>query len=118
MHGPGQIRLGYLRKRGIELRFTIDAWEATSSSAHHSHLTGLWICTGILLVRSVTTRNHLLSIETTCLSIGTGFEDYQRYIPNIAFVRMEKEDEEYDQDEYDEEEYEIAEQETHPLLTP
>jgi hypothetical protein len=52
------------------------------------------------------------------LSIGTGFEDYQRYIPNIAFVRMEKEDEEYDQGEYDEEEYEIAEQETHPLVTP
>jgi hypothetical protein len=51
------------------------------------------------------------------LSIGTGFEDYERYIPNIAFVQMEKEDE-YDQDEYDEEEYEIAEQETHPLVTP
>ena len=118
MHGPGQIRSGYLRKRGIELRFTIDAWEATSSSAHHSHLTGLWICTGILLVRSITTRKHLLSIDTTCLSIGTGFDDYQGYIPNIAFVRMEKEDEEYDQDEYDEEEYEIAEQETHPLVTP
>ncbi len=116
MHGPGQIRLGYLRKRGIELRFTIDAWEATSSSAHHSHLTGLWICTGVLLVRGITTRKHLLSINTTCLSIGTGFEAYQGYIPNIAFVRMEKEDE-YDQDEYDDEEYKIAEQETRPLVT-
>jgi hypothetical protein len=102
--GPGQMRLGYVRKRGIELRFTIDAWEATSSSALHGHLTRVWICTGVLLVRSVTKRDHLLLIDATCLSIGTGFEGHQDNTPTIALARMQ------DEDEYGEDEYENAEE--------
>ena len=90
--------MGYVRKKGIELRFTIDGWEATSSSSHHSHLTGIWICTAILLVRSVKIQKGLLSVETTCLAIGTGFEGYQGYTPSIALAKSQESDE-YENDE-------------------
>ena len=93
LYGPGQTRVGYVRRRGIELRFTIDGWEATSSSSQHSHLTGIWICTAILLVRSVTIQKRLLSVETTCLAIGTGFDGHQNYTPNIALAKSHESDE-------------------------
>lgn len=98
--GPGQNRMGYVRRRGIELLFTIDGWEATSSSSHHNHLTGIWICTAILLVRSVTIRKRLLSVETTCLAIGTGFEGHKDYTPDIALANRQ-ESVEYEDAEYE-----------------
>lgn len=70
--GPGQLRTGYVRKRGIRLTFDFDAWETTSSSSW-GHLAGSWSCTGICVVRSIERTGKLLVVQSTALAIGTGF---------------------------------------------
>lgn len=72
-HGPGQMRTGYVQKRGIRLKFDFDGWEATSTSSW-GHLAGSWSCTGICIVRSVERNGKLLVIQATALAIGTGFK--------------------------------------------
>lgn len=82
--GPGQIRRGYYRSRGIGVEFVIDAWETTTSSAW-DHLRGGWICTGIFVARSVSVTREMLSIQATCLALGTGFGEHYAATPDVAF---------------------------------
>ena len=87
--GPGQNRRVRKSKRGIELHFQIDGWEATSSSAHHTHLSGIWVSTAVLLVRSVSRDEGRIIIACTCLAIGTGFTEYKGEIPEVAWKHMQ-----------------------------
>lgn len=85
--GPGQTQLGYHRAAGIQLEFTLDAWEATSNSAYSRHLRGQWICTSLSIARSVRRENGLLVISATCLAVGTGFTEYAGSKPTIAAIK-------------------------------
>jgi hypothetical protein len=75
--GPGQMVRGCRKRRGIEVTFFLDAWEATSSSAHGGHLAGSQIVTSIAVVRSVA-KASLLAVDATCLAVGTGFGTERR----------------------------------------
>ncbi len=97
--GPGQIRTGRYRSRGIELKFTVDAWEATSTSAI-DHLSGWWVSTCICIARSVSQDSGVLRIEATCLGIGTGFTDYLGETPAVALKHEQCEEEEWDESTY------------------
>jgi len=84
--GPGQTRIGHYQKRKIRIEFPFDAWECTSNSSHTHHLHGSWTCTAVGFVRSVEEALNGLTVNATCLSIGTGFTDYQGEIPDIALI--------------------------------
>jgi len=85
-HGPGQVRTGYLRRKGIRLEFSFDPWECTSSSSYTHHLRGQWLCTSLGFVRSVTQPDGRLQINSTCLAIGTGFMEYVDRTPVVAYT--------------------------------
>jgi hypothetical protein len=72
--GPGQIRSGYYQKAGIRLQFTFDGWEITSVSSR-GNLSGIWRSAAVCLVRSIDFDCSPTVIETTCLGIGTGFDN-------------------------------------------
>ncbi len=93
--GPGQIINGYRTARGLRVEFSVDAWETTSQSANGVNLSGIWRCTCILLVRSITRTEKLTTVHCTCLAIGTGFTEFMSPVPGIAYRDEEEEDEEY-----------------------
>lgn len=73
--GPGQTRRVTSKFLKYTFRFTIDAWEATSASAWHSHLTNEDNCEflSVLLIRSVARGDGgKVSIGATCIAIGVG----------------------------------------------
>lgn len=90
--GPGQLRTGRYRSNRIELRFKIDAWEATSTSAV-DHLSGWWRSTCICIARAVSRTSDALRIDATCLGVGTGFTDYVGETPDVALMREQREEE-------------------------
>jgi hypothetical protein len=83
--GPGQTIKGYKKGHGLQVQFSIDAWETTSPSAHSVNLSGLWRSTCILLVRGINVSKQQTIIDSTCLAIGTGFTDYIAPAPQIAY---------------------------------
>ncbi len=99
LKGPGQRRKGYRKGRGLHVDFEIDAWETTSSSSHWTHLSGVWTCTSILLVRNISKNDKQVKVHCTCLAIGTGFTDYFPATPSIASMHEEY-DEFDDHEEY------------------
>jgi hypothetical protein len=94
--GPGQEREGYYTRNRIRLRFTFDGWETTSTSSR-GHLSGIWRCTVVSVIRSIETTGSLLAIEATCLGIGTGFGPYPT-VPLIAYRDQTPEQEDVTED--------------------
>jgi hypothetical protein len=92
-YGPGQMRKGYKQKDGLLLTFDFDAWETTSSSTHDAHLTGIWRCTSLSIIRNVLLGKKINEIYCTCLAIGTGFTEYIGKTPRVAY---EMDGEEFD----------------------
>ena len=72
--GHNQNRSVYRQANRIRLNFEIDAWDATSMSAHSVHLSGRTVHTAICLVRDVEQGGPKLLIKSSCLAIGTHFE--------------------------------------------
>ena len=68
--GVEQPRNVQLVSSDINLHFTINAWEALSSSALDCHLSGTNTCTAVFLVRSIDLEDS--RVATTCLAIGCG----------------------------------------------
>lgn len=91
--GPGQDREGYYQKHKMRIHFNFDGWETTSNSSH-GNLSRIWSSTAICIIRSIQTIDSLTTIETTCLGIGTGFDQSYDPTPLIAYVREEDADEE------------------------
>ncbi len=71
--GPGQFRDGLRRSSGIHIRFSFDAWEATSSSGWASHLCGRKVVTAVCLIRSKSRDSKNLVLDSSVLAIGNGF---------------------------------------------
>ena len=94
--GPGQDREGYYTKEKTRIHFGFDGWETTSNSSH-GNLSGIWRSTAICVIRSVQIKGTVTTVETTCLGIGTGFDQLYAPEPQIAYMREElEEDEEQD----------------------
>lgn len=91
--GPGQDREGYYKKGKIRIQFGFDGWETTSNSAR-GHLSGIWRSTAVCIIRSVETTKSITTVESTCLGIGTGFDQTYSQKPLIAHLREAHEDEE------------------------
>lgn len=75
--GRNQLRRGVRRRAGIELEFTFDAWDATSSSSKSQHLSGYQTALSVLLIKSVHTTADEGDIRLTasCLAIGSSFAE-------------------------------------------
>lgn len=86
--GPGQMRFGYYRAFGLQVEFSFDGWETTSSSSHGSHTSGSWRCTSILAVRSIEKQGKMFVASCTCLGLGTGFTEHQGHVPDIAYIKQ------------------------------
>jgi hypothetical protein len=95
--GYGQTRVCYRQANKIRAEFQIDAWEATSSSSWHNHLSGYKFVTSICVVRSIFSDNDQLRISASCLAIGSGFTDLRQEVryPYFAY-HYENIDEEVD----------------------
>jgi len=96
--GPGQMRAGYRRARGICLRYEFDAWETVSTTAYHAHLTGIKVCTSIVLVRRITIDAGIMVIDCSALAIGAGFTEYRGSTPLIARIKASEEEDDEDDD--------------------
>ncbi len=72
--GPGQMRRARARFAGVTFEFTIDAWEATSASAWHSHLLDENMeLAALFYIRSISgALGALRTASATCLAIGSG----------------------------------------------
>jgi len=90
--GPGQNRTGYRQANNVRLEFSMDGFEATSSSSHGSHLSGRWYCTSIGIVRSLERVSDQLKINCTVLAIGTGFTNRSPRTPAIAWSSADESD--------------------------
>lgn len=71
--GRNRRRLGYRRKDHIRIEFEFDAWETTSSTSDHCHLSGHQSSLAVLLVKSITKEDGWLVIRTSCLALGSGY---------------------------------------------
>jgi hypothetical protein len=91
-YGPGQMRTGYKKKDGIRLSYQFDGWETVSSSSHDSHLSGIWVCTSLVLVRTMLKERGSINLNCTALAIGTGFTEYQGTVPAVAWEDDDDED--------------------------
>ena len=85
-NGPEQFRDGYYRKAGIKLQFKFDAWEVTTASSK-GNLSGSWRSTVICIVRSIEEIESKMVLNTTCLGIGTGFDNTYSPEPNIGQIQ-------------------------------
>jgi hypothetical protein len=94
--GPGQMRTGYRRARGICLRYEFDGWETVSTTAYHAHLTGIKVCTSIVLVRRISVEGNIMVIDCSALAIGAGFTEYQGSTPLIAWSKDSEQEEDED----------------------
>lgn len=75
IYGKNQRRLCYYKKNNIRLEFEFDAYETTSSSAWGDHLRGKIVVTPICFVKSVLEKKNELVISTSCLAIGSLFDN-------------------------------------------
>lgn len=84
--GRNQIRQCYRQSNNIKINFQIDAWEATSSSSKNDSLCGHKVITCICFVRDILERDGILTINASCLSIGSDFRRIIKpIIPKIAY---------------------------------
>lgn len=73
--GRNQTRRCLRRRKGIEIVFEFDAWEATSSTSKNLHLSGYQTAVIILLVRTVEKTESTTRISGSCLAIGGNFAE-------------------------------------------
>jgi hypothetical protein len=99
-----ELRTGYHQARGIRLQFAADLWECASSSSYSNHLRGNHYATAVCIVRGTHTVNGTLTIETTCLGIGTGFTTLSKQpgrgpmLDSLREMTWEEPDEEGDEE--------------------
>lgn len=74
-HGKNQMRKGYYQKGNIKIEFVIDAAECTSCSAWGDHIRRHSLVTPICYVKGLRVEEQKLIIDTSCLAIGSYFED-------------------------------------------
>jgi hypothetical protein len=72
-----QLRKGYYKGNSISIQFVFDAWECTSSSGRFDALTGHRIAVPILFVKSVIEEKGLITINCSCLALGTWFDNHR-----------------------------------------
>lgn len=73
--GQGQICTGSRSAHGVEVRFTFDRWEATSSSAWACWLVGTRNQGSLIQVKNLSRDNGKLVIEGTVIGIALGSQD-------------------------------------------
>lgn len=67
--GPGQVCRGYRTANHVEIRFTFDRWEATSSSAKNEWLSGTKNQGSLIHVKDLSRENGKLLVTGTVLGI-------------------------------------------------
>lgn len=67
--GPGQVCRGYRTANHVEIRFTFDRWEATSSSAKSEWLSGTKDQGSLIHVKNLSRENGKLLVTGTVLGI-------------------------------------------------
>jgi len=70
-----QRKKAYYRGNKIRLEFSFNAWECTSSSARFDHMTSRRVITPVLFVTSVIKEKGWIIISTSCLAVGSHFDD-------------------------------------------
>ncbi|MPS37011.1 MAG: HNH endonuclease [Stenotrophomonas sp.] len=71
--GPGQVFRGYRTANHVEIAFTFDRWEATSSSAKNEWLSGTKNQGSLIHVKDMSRKNGKLLITGTVLGICSNF---------------------------------------------
>jgi hypothetical protein len=75
---PGQTTSGSRRANRVAVEFTIDRWEATSSSAHDLWLSGRYDVTSIVRVSTLSkSKAGKLLIQGTSFAIAQGFSGFK-----------------------------------------
>ncbi len=76
--GTGQIVVGKRRVNRVEVRFTFDRWEATSSSAWNDWLRGRQSVASLVQVKQVRRQDGDVLLAGTVIAIGHGLRGLQR----------------------------------------
>jgi hypothetical protein len=72
--GIGQTRKAYTKTTALELDFSFDAWECTSTSSWGNRLSGRRVASIVGVVSGRQVRGDRVFIQLSCLGIGTFFE--------------------------------------------
>jgi hypothetical protein len=84
--GRNQIRQCFRKSNNIMINYQIDAWESTSSSSKNDSIYGHKVVTCICFVRDISEIDSILTINASCLSIGSDFRRIIRpFTPTIAY---------------------------------
>ncbi|MCK1480742.1 HNH endonuclease [Bradyrhizobium sp. 197] len=75
--GPGQTTDGTRRANSVSVEFTLDRFEATSSSAHGRWVSGSVDVSSIIRVGTITYEGGKLRIQGTVLAIAMGFSVFK-----------------------------------------
>ncbi len=75
--GPGQTTDGVRKANSVIVEFTLDRFEATSSSAHGRWVSGNVDVSSIVRIGTITSENGKLRIQGTVLAIAMGFSGFK-----------------------------------------
>lgn len=95
--GQNQTTSGERSANKVTVKFTIDKWEALSSSAHSTWLSGRVSAGTLLQVRSLEREDGKLVIQGTAIGIANGWHDLKTrdYMSHVGrFIDYEEEEEE------------------------
>lgn len=102
--GRGQICRGVRKANNVEVRFTFDRWEATSSSAKSEWLTGTKNQGSLIHVKDLSRDEGRFIVTGTVLGICSNLGDLKRrdYAKGLGKVRVGQFNEYEDDDDWDE----------------
>lgn len=79
-----EIRIAYYKGNGIRVEFLFESWYCTSHSAKFDHLCSHKVITPIILVKTVKEEEGFLTINGSCLAIGSWFDNL-KITRNVSF---------------------------------
>lgn len=72
--GAGQLRRSYMKNTALEIDFSFDAWECTSTSSWGNRLSGRKVASVVGIVSGRELRARRVLLQLSCLAVGTSFE--------------------------------------------
>lgn len=78
LYDPKRMKIGYRKKSKIRVNFEFEAWDTTSNTSDLSHLSGHKSSLAILFVKSVSKSVTGLTIDASCIALGSGFKNDMR----------------------------------------
>lgn len=70
------MKRAYCMRNGTRIEFVYNPWNCTSDSARNDAMLGHRIITAICRVRSILPEEATLVINTSCLAVGSGFDNH------------------------------------------